>query len=357
MIIVGMSGGVDSAIAAYLLKQQGFVVQGLFMKNWEEDDTENYCNASLDLQDAQAVCDKLNLPLHTANFASDYWEQVFANFLAEYRAGRTPNPDILCNREIKFKVFLHHAQRLGAEAIATGHYVRRCYTGHDWQLQRGLDGNKDQSYFLYTLGQEQLALSHFPLGELHKGQVRDLAQQLNLTVHAKKDSTGICFIGERKFKDFLQRFIPAQPGDIISVDGMVIGQHSGVMYYTLGQRKGLNIGGMQHSSGEAWYVVGKNIEQNQLIVAQGWQHPALFTHKLRASQLSWVSGIAPKLGDNYTAKTRYRQNDQSCNLEYINDDYMEISFVQAQRAVTPGQSVVIYQQNTCLGGGIIDSCY
>ncbi len=353
-IIVGMSGGVDSSVAAYLLKQQGYEVQGLFMKNWEEDDTQDYCSAAADLKDAQAICDKLAMPLHTANFSSEYWENVFKEFLAEYKAGRTPNPDILCNREIKFKVFLQHAERLGAVAIATGHYVDSNQQDGKWQLLRGLDTNKDQSYFLYTLGQQQLARSIFPIGKLNKLKVREIAQQQGFITHDKKDSTGICFIGERPFRDFLSQFIPAQPGEIITPEGKVIGLHQGVMYYTLGQRKGLQIGGLRQSSGEPWYVVGKDVKNNQLIVAQGHHHPLLFSQQLTANQLSWVSNQAPALPCCCTAKTRYRQIDQPCTITEINEVGYQITFEQPQRAVTPGQSIVFYDNQVCLGGGIIE---
>lgn len=353
-IIVGISGGVDSSVAAYLLKQQGYDVHGLFMKNWEEDDTQDYCSAAEDLKDAQAVCDKLDIPLHTANFSSEYWNHVFEDFLAEYKAGRTPNPDILCNREIKFKVFLEHAERLGATAIATGHYVSSGRQQDQWQLLRGLDSNKDQSYFLYTLGQQQLARSLFPVGALHKPKVREIAEQQGFVTHDKKDSTGICFIGERPFREFLSQFIPAQQGDMLTPEGQIIGQHQGVMYYTLGQRKGLQIGGLQQSTGEPWYVVGKNVKDNQLIVGQGHNHPLLFSQKVIANQLSWVAGEAPELPYCCTAKTRYRQTDQACTITEITSEGYQIEFEQPQRAVTPGQSIVFYADTVCLGGGIIE---
>jgi tRNA-specific 2-thiouridylase len=324
------------------------------MKNWEEDDTQDYCSAAADLQDAQAVCDKLGIPLHTANFASEYWDNVFEDFLAEYKAGRTPNPDILCNREIKFKVFLEHAKRLGADAIATGHYVHSTQQDGKWQLLRGLDPNKDQSYFLYTLGQQQLAKSLFPIGTIHKSTVREIAEQQGFVTHDKKDSTGICFIGERPFREFLSQFIPAQPGDMLTPEGQIVGQHQGVMYYTLGQRKGLQIGGLQQSSGEAWYVLGKNVKENQLIVGQGHQHPLLFSQHVIANQLSWVAGHAPVLPLHCTAKTRYRQTDQACIITEITEQGYHITFEQPQRAVTPGQSIVFYADEVCLGGGIIE---
>jgi tRNA-uridine 2-sulfurtransferase len=355
-IIVGMSGGVDSSVAALLLKKQGYEVQGLFMKNWEEDDTENYCSAAEDVRDAQAVCDVLEIPLHTVNFATEYWDNVFAHCLQEYQAGRTPNPDILCNREIKFKVFLEYAQRLGAQTIATGHYVRLGQTHRQYQLLKGHDPNKDQSYFLYTLGQSQLAQSLFPIGELQKTQVRQLAAQAGLATQAKKDSTGICFIGERPFKTFLSRFLPAQPGPMETPEGEVLGQHDGLMYYTLGQRKGLNIGGQVGGSGEPWYVVAKDIPNNRLIVAQGHNHPLLFSDELKAQQLHWISGIAPSIPFSCYAKTRYRQTEQPCIITALDKETCEVHFNQPQRAVTPGQSIVFYQNDECLGGAIIQEC-
>jgi tRNA-specific 2-thiouridylase len=356
-IIVGMSGGVDSSVAALLLQQQGFEIAGLFMKNWEEDDTETYCSATQDLQDAQAVCDKLKIPLYTVNFSSDYWDNVFEYCLQEFQAGRTPNPDILCNREIKFKVFLEHALRLGGAAIATGHYVQRGQCDGIFQLLKGLDPNKDQSYFLYTLGQQQLEKSLFPVGELHKNQVRELAAHAGLTTSTKKDSTGICFIGERPFKAFLNRFLPAQPGDMVTPEGKIVGQHDGVMFYTLGQRQGLHIGGMVNSSGEPWYVVGKDIKNNQLIVAQGHQHPLLFSHGLYAEQLSWIATPPAFLPFHCHAKTRYRQPDQACTMTEWTQHGCRVEFAQPQRAVTPGQSVVFYQGDCCLGGGVITQIF
>lgn len=352
-VIVGMSGGVDSSVAALLLQQQGYAVSGLFMKNWEEDDSEDYCSAAEDLRDAQAVCDKLGIELHKVNFAADYWDKVFSHFLAEYQAGRTPNPDVLCNREIKFKVFLEHAQTLGAQWIATGHYVRSGGSEGRKQLLRGKDSNKDQSYFLYMLNQAQLAPSLFPIGELDKPQVRQIAQQANLITHKKKDSTGICFIGERRFKDFLSQYLPANPGLMQTPDGKIIGEHDGLMYYTLGQRQGLKIGGQQHSSGEPWYVVSKDLERNRLIVAQGHDHPLLFSTALEATDLHWIAGVAPPLPYTCTAKTRYRQTDQTCTINALDNGHYRVAFSQPQRAVTPGQSVVFYQGENCLGGGII----
>ena len=310
-IMVGMSGGVDSSVAALLLQEQGYHVEGLFMKNWEEDDGTEYCTAREDLADAQAVADKLDIPLHGANFAAEYWDNVFAHFLAEYRAGRTPNPDILCNREIKFKAFLEYALQLGADRIATGHYARTAFPEDRACLLKGLDGNKDQSYFLHAVGHAELERSLFPLGEMDKTEVRRIAGQYGLITHDKKDSTGICFIGERRFKDFLQQYLPAQPGDIRSLDGELLGQHQGLMYHTIGQRQGLGIGGKADHGSEPWYVVDKNLDSNELLVTQGNQHPALFKSSLTISQMHWIAGQEPSLPLACAAKTRYRQADQN----------------------------------------------
>lgn len=355
-VIVGLSGGVDSSVAAYLLQQQGYATQGLFMKNWEEDDDAEYCSAAEDLADAHAVADRLGMELLTMNFSAEYWDRVFALFLAEYQAGRTPNPDILCNKEIKFRAFLDHAIACGARWIATGHYARVGQHQGQFQLLRGLDANKDQSYFLYTLGQHQLAHTLFPIGELEKPRVRDIALDQGLITHDKRDSTGICFIGERRFKEFLARFLPAQPGEIHTPTGAVIGRHDGLMYYTLGQRQGLNIGGVQGYPEEPWYVVAKDLDHNILIVAQGHDHPLLFSTTLQASQLHWVAGAPPALPYRCSAKVRYRQQDQDCTLTDIDPSgSATVIFDQPQRAVTPGQSVVFYHNERCLGGGIIDS--
>tara|TARA_R110002096_G_scaffold168798_4_gene340034 strand:- start:17786 stop:18871 length:1086 start_codon:yes stop_codon:yes gene_type:complete len=354
-IIIGMSGGVDSSVAALKLLEQGHQVTGLFMKNWDEDDGSEYCTAKEDLADAQQVCDKLGIPLKTVNFAAEYWDNVFEDFLNEYAAGRTPNPDILCNREIKFKAFLDYATTLGADYIATGHYTQIGHQHDQYQLLRGLDANKDQSYFLYTLGQYQLSHSLFPIGHMEKPAVRELAQQAGFINSRKKDSTGICFIGERKFKDFLQRYLPAQPGEMKTPEGKTIGQHQGLMYYTLGQRQGLGIGGVKTAAEEPWYVVKKDLINNILIVAQGHDHSLMQSHTLTANQLSWVSGKAPSDVFNCTAKTRYRQKDQACQVTINADNSCLVTFDQTQRAVTPGQSVVFYNNDQCLGGGIIDS--
>lgn len=351
---MGVSGGVDSSVAALLLLEQGFRVEGLFMKNWEEDDTEDYCSAAEDLADAQSVCDNLGIPLHSVNFSAEYWDRVFEYFLAEYKAGRTPNPDIMCNKEIKFKAFLDYAMELGAEYIATGHYARLKDNGGKIQLLKGADNNKDQSYFLYTLQQRQLIKSLFPVGELEKPKVRQIAEKAGFTTAKKKDSTGICFIGERKFKDFLQRFLPAQPGDIVTPEDQVIGQHNGLMYYTQGQRQGLGIGGLKESGGEPWFVVDKDLVNNRLVAAQGHNHPLLLKTCLRASQMHWVDGEAPADHFYCKAKVRYRQQEQPCSV-VIKASSCEVTFDEAQRAITPGQSVVFYDGKICLGGAIIDS--
>lgn len=352
-VIVGLSGGVDSSVAAVLLQQQGYHVEGMFMKNWEEDDSEGYCSAAEDLADARSVSDALGLTLHAVNFSAEYWDRVFSYFLEEYGAGRTPNPDILCNREIKFKAFLDHALSLGADRIATGHYARVALQDGEYRLLKGRDSGKDQSYFLYTLGQYQLSKTLFPVGELEKSEVRKIAEKQQLVTYNKKDSTGICFIGERDFRDFLSRYLPAQPGEIQTPDGQLIGHHNGLMYYTLGQRQGLGIGGVAGSSDEPWYVVGKDMENNVLLAAQGHDHPLLFSQNLQASQLSWVDGQGPSAPYHCRAKTRYRQADQACTITRLDADSCEVEFEQPQRAITPGQSVVFYDGNTCLGGGII----
>jgi tRNA-specific 2-thiouridylase len=355
-VVVGMSGGVDSSVSAYLLKEQGYQVEGLFMKNWEEDDNDEYCAAAEDLKDAQAVSDKLGITLHTINFAAEYWDNVFEYFLAEYKAGRTPNPDIMCNKEIKFKAFLEFAaQELSADYIATGHYVQRSNGTGNWQMLRGLDDNKDQSYFLYTLGEQHIAQTLFPIGHLDKPRVREIALEQNLVTHDKKDSTGICFIGERKFKDFLAQYLPAQPGDIETAEGKIIGKHDGLMYHTLGQRKGLLIGGMKEYGEEPWYVVEKDIERNMLIVGQGANHPRLYSTGLLANQLHWIDRKGPQRPIRCSVKTRYRQQDIPCQIMPNTDGSLLVEFDEPQKAVTPGQSAVFYQNEICLGGGIIEN--
>ena len=353
-IIVGMSGGVDSSVAALLLARAGSDIAGLFMQNWEEDERFGECQADRDRADALRICARLDIPFHTRNFATEYWDQVFESFLAEYRAGRTPNPDVLCNREIKFKTFLEHARALGADKIATGHYARTdCVDGRH-RLLRSRDANKDQSYFLYALGQAQLGATVFPVGDLPKTDVRALAREAGLPTHDKKDSTGICFIGERDFREFLGRYIPAQRGELHTPDGAPVGEHDGVMYYTLGQREGLGIGGRRGSTGGAWYVVGKDVARNILYVAQGGESEWLQSRRLVASDLSWTNACAPAMQFACTAKTRYRQPDQSCRVS-VTGRGCEVVFDAAQRAVTPGQSVVFYAGDECLGGGIIDA--
>ncbi len=354
MVIAAMSGGVDSSLAALLLYRQDYPVAGMFMKNWEEDDRFGQCPAERDAADALAVCERIGIKLYTRNFSAEYWDQVFEHFLAEYRHGRTPNPDILCNREIKFKTFIEHAEDLGAELIATGHYVRRARAGDGWQLRRGRDRNKDQSYFLYTLGQQQLEKTLFPVGELEKPRVRALARESDLPVHAKKDSTGICFIGERDFKAFLSQYLPAQPGEIRTAEGELLGKHDGLMYYTLGQRQGLGIGGRRAGSGQPWYVLHKDLEHNVLYVGQGHDHPLLFATHLSAGQASWIAGAPPASSFQCSAKTRYRQPDQGCVVD-SSGDRLEVRFHAPQRAVTPGQSVVFYAGEVCLGGAVIEA--
>ena len=349
-----MSGGVDSSVAAFLLREQGFDIEGLFMKNWEEDDDEEYCAASVDLADAQKICDQLNIPLHTVNFSSEYWDRVFEYFLKEYKSGRTPNPDIICNKEIKFRAFLDHALTLDADYIATGHYANCEITKSETKLQKGLDTNKDQSYFLHTLSQEQLAKSVFPIGKLEKSEVRKIAKDNKFDTFDKKDSTGICFIGERKFRDFLQNYIPTEAGDIRTLENEIIGKHEGVMFYTIGQRQGLGIGGQQNYSEEPWYVTSKNTDSNTLYVAQGREHDSLYHSKLHTQEFHWIAGKPPVNFNNLMAKTRYRQSDQTCSMNLIENARYEVHFDEPQWAVTPGQSVVLYQGENCLGGAIIE---
>ncbi len=352
-VIVGLSGGVDSSVAAFLLKQQGYDVIGLFMKNWEDDDTDEYCSSRQDFLDAVSVADILDIPIEAVNFSAEYKDRVFSNFLAEYKAGRTPNPDILCNAEIKFKAFLDHANQLGADYIATGHYAQLGNFNGKFQLLKGEDGTKDQSYFLYRLNQTQLASTLFPVGHLYKREVRKIAQQQKLPNFSKKDSTGICFIGERPFREFLSRYLSPKPGEIQTPEGKVVGQHQGLMYYTLGQRQGLGIGGSREGSDEPWFVSAKNMQQNILVVVQGHDHPDLLSSTLSATDLTWISGQEPHCNWVYAAKTRYRQADAPCAIMNINRDRCQIDFAQSQWAVTPGQSVVVYESNVCLGGGVI----
>jgi len=363
-VVVGMSGGVDSSVCAWLLKQQGFEVIGLFMKNWEDDDDSEYCSSRQDWLDAASVADLVGVDIEAVNFAAEYKDRVFAEFLREYEAGRTPNPDVLCNAEIKFKAFLDHAMTLGADWIATGHYarVRSVDTpdGPRRQLLKAVDGAKDQSYFLHRLNQAQLAKTLFPLGELHKTEVRRVAAEIGLPNAAKKDSTGICFIGERPFREFLNRYLPSRPGPILTPEGTQVGTHHGLAFYTLGQRKGLGIGGVKgrqrdDGTGDAWYAARKDLANNTLYVVQGHDHPWLLSRSLRAGQMSWIAGAPPaadKNEGNYAAKTRYRQTDAPCQLQ-ISADGFDLSFAKPQWAVTPGQSAVLYDGEVCLGGGII----
>jgi len=348
-LVVGMSGGVDSSVAALLLKRAGHEVVGLFMKNWEDDDTDEYCSTREDLIDAAAAADVIGIELEAVNFAAEYKDRVFAEFLREYSAGRTPNPDVLCNAEIKFKAFLDHAMRLGAAKIATGHYARVAQNNEKYELLRGMDSAKDQSYFLHRLTQEQLSRALFPVGELEKSEVRRIALEAGLPNHAKKDSTGICFIGERPFREFLNRYLPKVPGPIVDDRGRTIGEHIGLAFYTIGQRKGIGIGG----AGEPWYVAGKDLAANKLVVVQGHDHPLLMKRSLEAADASWVVGAAPTENSSVTAKTRYRQADAPCMLSHVLESEIRVEFPTPQWAVTPGQSVVLYDGEACLGGGVI----
>ena len=344
-VVVGMSGGVDSSVAALLAKRAGHEVVGLFMKNWEDDDNDEYCSTREDLIDAAAAADVIGIELEAVNFSAEYKERVFAEFLREYAAGRTPNPDVLCNAEIKFRAFLDHAMRLGAEKIATGHYART----DGVRLLRGLDGSKDQSYFLHRLTREQLARVMFPVGELKKTEVRRIALEAGLPNHAKKDSTGICFIGERPFREFLNRYLPKVPGLIVDEKNNRLGEHIGLAFYTIGQRKGIGIGG----KGEPWYVAEKRLDTNELVVVQGHDHPLLMKKTLAAADTAWVGGQAPAVLSTHTAKTRYRQADAPCTLTRVLESEIRVDFSAPQWAVTPGQSVVLYDGEICLGGGVI----
>ncbi|MBA4697003.1 MAG: tRNA 2-thiouridine(34) synthase MnmA [Legionella sp.] len=357
-VIIGMSGGVDSSVAAWLLQKKGYQVEGLFMKNWEEDDEQGFCAAATDMADAQSVCDQLNIPLHHVNFSKAYWDDVFTDFLREYEAGRTPNPDVLCNKEIKFKAFFQHACKLGADYIATGHYAQVApIAGTDdkrFALLKAKDRLKDQTYFLHAIDANVLARTLFPIGAFLKTQIRQFAQELNLINQNKKDSTGICFIGEKRFKSFLQEFILAKPGDIFSTEGVHLGKHEGLMFYTLGQRKGLGIGG-QSTQSDPWYVVDKIIPANQLIVAQGSDHPKLYAQGLICGPIHWLDNHGDQLPLSCEAKTRYRQQEQACLISPEDTNKHCVLFSQPQRAITPGQFIVFYKKNQCLGGAIIEA--
>lgn len=350
-IVVGMSGGVDSSVAALLLKEQGYDVVGVFMKNWEETDENGVCTAEEDWNDVRQVCETIGIPYYAVNFAQEYWDRVFSYFLAEYRAGRTPNPDVLCNREIKFKAFLDFAMQLGASRMATGHFVQ---TNERGELLRGADPNKDQSYFLYMLHSEQLRRAMFPVGHLTKAEVRQIAAENGLVNSKKKDSTGVCFIGERRFKTFLQEFLPAQPGDMVAPDGKIVGRHDGLMYYTLGQRRGLGIGGC--GDGRSWFVIGKDLEKNRLLVAQGEDHPMLYSTLSLGGGVTWVGDAPLRPGETLrcTCKYRYRQADGAVEATLQPDGRLLLHSLTPQRAVTPGQSAVLYQGEKCLGGAVIE---
>ncbi len=352
-IVVGMSGGVDSAVAALLLKRAGFDVVGLFMKNWEDDDDDEYCSTREDLVDVVSVADVLGIELEVVNFAAEYKDCVFSEFLREYAAGRTPNPDVLCNAEIKFRAFLDHAVSLGAKRIATGHYARVQKVGERFELLKACDASKDQSYFLHRLNQSQLSRVLFPLGEVNKVDVRGIAKDAGLPVHAKKDSTGICFIGERPFREFLNRYLAHQPGLMRTPEGAVVGEHIGLMFYTIGQRKGIGLGGTRGGDGNPWYVAAKDMVKNELVVVQGHDHPLLLSNRVVAQDLAWVAGIPPVVEATYSAKTRYRQSDAPCSVTVIDESVCALAFERPQWAVTPGQSMVLYQGDVCLGGGVI----
>ena len=351
-VVLGISGGVDSAVAAALLKDAGYDVHGLFMRNWDEDE-DGYCTAAADLQDARKVCDELGIPLHTVNFAAEYRERVFAHFLAELRAGRTPNPDVACNREIKFGVCFEHAQRLGADWFATGHYARSAVVDGQPRLMRAADRGKDQTYFLHTVPGELLARTLFPIGALPKADVRRIAHERALPVHDKRDSTGICFIGERPFAEFLGQYLPAQPGTIEATDGRVLGHHRGLMYYTLGQRQGLHLGGVRGAVEAPWYVADKDLGRNVLVVTQRHDDPRLMSREFDTEPAHWIAGTAPGPEFTCTVKTRYRQPDQACRVTVLDDGRCQVRTETPQRAVTPGQSAVFYAGDTCLGGGVI----
>jgi tRNA-uridine 2-sulfurtransferase len=352
-VVVGMSGGVDSSVAALLLKQQGYDVIGIFMKNWDDTDDTGFCTATEDYEDVIRVCNQIGIPYYAVNFEKQYWDKVFTYFLEEYKAGRTPNPDVMCNKEIKFKAFLEHAINLGADYLATGHYAQVEYRDGEYKMLRGLDENKDQTYFLNQLTQEQLSKVMFPIGNLEKPRVREIAKEANLATATKKDSTGICFIGERNFKDFLGQYLPAQPGNMETFDGEVKGKHEGLMYHTIGQRHGLGIGG----SGEPWFAIGKDLERNVLYVGQGFHHEKLYSDSITAVGVSWVSNRKKPTEFECTAKFRYRQEDHKVTVRLLEDAQVEVVFDEPIRAITPGQAVVFYNGDECLGGGTIDHVF
>jgi len=356
-VVIGMSGGVDSSVAAWLLKRAGHEVVGVFMKNWEDDDTDEYCTSREDLVDAAAVCDVIGIELEAVNFVAEYRERVFAQFLAEYRAGRTPNPDVACNSEIKFKAFLQHAEKLGAEAIATGHYARLAHGDGRAELLRAVDATKDQTYFLHQLTQAQLRDTLFPVGDLTKRAVRALAREQGIPTYAKKDSTGICFIGERPFREFLARYLPRTPGTIETPEGRVVGRHHGLAYYTLGQREGLGIGGTKGGTDAPWFVAGKDQLRNALIVVQGRDDSRLYSSTLETGFMHWIAGAPPAPGQPLTAKTRYRMADALCRLEPVGAGRWRAVFSQPQWAPTPGQYLVVYSGDVCLGGGVIEKAF
>jgi len=352
-VVVGMSGGVDSSVAALLLKEQGYDVIGIFMKNWDDTDENGVCTATEDYNDVIRVCNQIGIPYYAVNFEKQYWDKVFTYFLDEYKAGRTPNPDVMCNKEIKFKAFLEHAMKLGADYLATGHYAQVAYRDGEYKMLRGVDENKDQTYFLNQLGQDQLEKVMFPIGDIEKAKVREIALKAGLATASKKDSTGICFIGERNFKEFLSGYLPAQPGNMVTFDGKVMGKHDGLMYYTIGQRHGLGIGG----SGEPWFVIGKDLKKNLLYVGQGFHHDKLYSDSITAVNVSWVSKKEKPASFECTAKFRYRQPDNKVTVELMEDNKAKVIFHQPIRAVTPGQAVVFYNGDECLGGGTIDEIY
>ncbi|MDF2558376.1 MAG: mnmA [Bacillales bacterium] len=357
-VVVGMSGGVDSSVAAYLLKKQGYEVVGIFMKNWDDTDETGFCTATEDFEDVIAVCEHLDIPYYAVNFEKEYWNKVFTYFLDEYKAGRTPNPDVMCNKEIKFKAFLEHAMKLGADYLATGHYARVAFEDGEYKMLRGLDENKDQTYFLNQLTQKQLSKVLFPIGDYNKSEIRKIAEEAELPTAKKKDSTGICFIGEKNFKEFLSQYLPAKKGEMRTMDGKLMGTHDGLMYYTIGQRGGLGIGGQKDAeNNDPWFVVGKDLEKNVLLVEQGFHHETLYSTSLEAILINWIPTQKPDGKMKCTAKFRYRQKDSGVTIEWIGEDRIRVEFDEPVRANTPGQAVVFYEGEVCLGGGTIDTIF